>query len=288
VFQFDLAADHLSTADFGEWFAPHPAKRPWYRLLNSSSNVSDTPGPSPLLAIQAHGNLHLGQFGLKDVSVTQVVTHVDMDRGKITLTGLRAQLMQGTHEGSWTIDLSSRDLSKPDVANQPSPIDDVASTIRFHGAGALHDIALAQVGTFMNDAWIAGTADGNFEVGGSGDSFRGLLARSDGKLQFVMRNGSLPRIVIPGSPVPLPVHLFTGDLHLKKGIWELSAGKLESRDGFYQVNGTDSPGSGLAFVLTRGDEQSWKLTGTLAKPRVEPAGGPEAKRTEAAAKTIKP
>jgi hypothetical protein len=103
-----------------------------------------------------------------------------------------------------------------------------------------------------------------------------------------MRNGSLPRIVIPGSPVPLPVHLFTGDLHLKKGIWELSAGKLESRDGLYQVNGTDSPGSGLAFVLTRGDEQSWKLTGTLAKPRVEPAGGPEAKRTEAAAKTIKP
>ena len=313
VFQFDLTADQLSTADFAEWFTPHPAKRPWYRILNSSSNFNDALGPSPLLAIQAHGNLHVGQFELNNVLVTQVATQLELGRGKITLTSLRAQLMQGTHEGNWTIDLSNRDLSnrdltnhdlsnhdltnhdptnrdlsKPNVATQPAPIGDVAATVRFHGAGTLHDIALAQVGTLMNDAWIAGTADGNFEVDGSGDSFRGLLARSDGKLQFVMRNGSLPHIEIPGSPAPLPVHRFTGDLRLKKGIWELSAGKLQSRDGFYQVKGTDSPGSGLAFVLTRGDEQSWKLTGTLAKPRVEPADGSEAKRTEAAAKTVKP
>ena len=288
VFQFDLTADQLSAADFAEWFTPHPAKRPWYRILNSSSNVNDAPGPSPLLAIQAHGNLHVGQFELNNVPITQVATQVQLDRGKITLTGLRAQLMQGTHEGNWTIDLSSDDLTKPDVATQPASAEDVPATVRFHGAGTLHDIALAQVGTLMNDAWIAGTADGDFEVDGSGDSFRGLLARSDGKLQFVMRNGSLPHIAIPGSPAPLPVHRFTGDLRLKKGIWELSAGKLESRDGFYQVEGTDSPGSGLAFVLTRGDEQSWKLTGTLAKPHVEPADGPEAKRTEAAAQTVQP
>ena len=73
---------------------------------------------------------------------------------------------------------------------------------------------------------------------GSGDSFRELLARSDGKLQFVMRNGSLPHVEIPGAPVPLPVHRFAGELHLKKGAWELAAGRLESRDGIYQVSGT--------------------------------------------------
>jgi len=152
--------------------------------------------------------------------------------------------------------------------------------VRFHGVGTLHDIALAQLGALMTDTWIAGTADGHFELDGSGDNFRGLLARSDGELQFVMRNGTLPHIEIPGSPAPLPVHRFAGELRLKHGAWELSAGKLESRDGFYQVSGNVSPTGALAFELTRGDEQSWKLTGTLAKPRVEPTVGTEAKRTE--------
>ena len=47
--------------------------------------------------------------------------------------------------------------------------------VRYHGAGTLHDISLAQVGALMNDDWIAGTADGKFELEGSGDSFRELL-----------------------------------------------------------------------------------------------------------------
>ena len=277
IFQFDLTADQLSTSDLDEWFTPHPTKRPWYRILSSEDGLSS----SPLLALQAHGNLHVGQFELKKVLVTQVATQVELDRGKITLTALHAQLLQGTHQGNWTIDLPSHNLPSPNAATQvPSIRDDSLAAVRIHGAGTLHDIALAQLGILMTDAWIAGTADGHFELDGSADSFRGLLARSDGKLQFVMRNGSLPHIEIPGSPAALPVHRFSGELRLKKGVWELSAGKLESRDGFYHLSGSVSASGGLAFALTRGDEQSWKLTGTLAQPRVEPIDGTEAKRTE--------
>ena len=285
VFQFDLTADQLSTGDLAEWFTPHPAKRPWYRILNPNSNSDDARSLSPLLAIQAHGNLQVGRFGLKKVVATQVATQVDVDRGKITLTALRGQLLQGTHQGTWTIDVSAQDGSARDASSQ---------SVRYRGAGTLHDISLAQVSaltstsTSTNDAWITGTADGNFDLEGSADSFRELLTRSDGKLQFVMRNGSLPHIRIPGSPVPLPVHRFSGDLRLKEGAWELSAGRLESRDGFYRVRGTASPASGFDFVLTRGDERSWNLTGTLAKPRVAPAYPSEAKRAEADAKTVKP
>ena len=104
-------------------------------------------------------------------------------------------------------------------------------------------------------------------------------AHSDGKLHFAMRNGSLPHIVIAGSQAPFPVHRFAGALDLKKGIWELSGGRLESRDGFYQVIGTASA-TALDFVLTRGDEQSYALTGTLAKPRVTLLAPTEAKRAE--------
>ncbi len=289
VFQFDLTADQLSTGDLAEWFTPHPAKRPWYRILNPNSNSDDARSLSPLLAIQAHGNLQVGRFGLKKVVATQVATQVDVDRGKITLTALRGQLLQGTLQGTWTIDVSAQDVSARDASSQ---------SVRYRGAGTLHDISLAQVSaltstststlTSTNDAWITGTADGKFDLEGSADGFRDLLARSDGKLQFVMRNGSLPRIKIPGSPAPLPVYRFSGDLRLKEGAWELSAGRLESRDGFYRVQGTASPANGFDFVLTRGDERSWNLTGTLAKPRVAPAYPSEAKRAEADAKTVKP
>jgi len=142
--------------------------------------------------------------------------------------------------------------------------------------------------TSTNDAWITGTADGKFDLEGSADGFRDLLARSAGKLQFVMRNGSLPRIKIPESPAPLAVHRFSGDLRLKESAWELSAGRLESRDGFYRVQGTASPANGFDFVLTRGDRQALSLTGTLAKPHVAPVDSTEAKRAEPDAKSVKP
>ncbi len=272
IFQFDLAADQFSAGDLAEWFTPHPAKRPWYRILNSNSNSGDLTGSSPLLAIQAHGTLHVGRFGLKKLFATHVATEVDVDRGKITLTALRGQLLQGTHQGNWIVDGSAHDASSP--------------PLRYHGTGTLQNISLAQLSTLMNDAWITGTADGKFDLEGSGDGFRDLLASSNGKLQFAMRNGSLPHIEIPGSPTSLPVHRFAGELHLKQGVWELAGGRLESHDGVYQVRGTASLASGFDFVLTRGDEQAWSLTGTLAKPRV--VSRTESHRTAASAKTVKP
>jgi AsmA-like protein len=282
VFQFDLSADQLTTGDLAEWFTPHPTKRAWYRILSSNSN--QPVGPSPLFAIQAHGDLHVGRLGLKKVFATQVATQVNVGRGKITLTALRAQLLQGTHQGNWVIDVSPHDTSSHD----PSTREEATQPARYHGTGTLRDISLEQVAMLMNDAWITGTADGNFDVEGSGDNFRELLARSDGKLQFVMRNGNLPHIEIPGAPAPLPIHRFSGELRLKKNTWELPVGRLESRDGIYQVSGTASPSSGFDFVLTRGDEQSWTLTGTLAKPHVALMGQTEAKRTDADLKTVKP
>lgn len=263
LFQFDLTADALSTGDLVEWFTPHPGKRPWYRILNSNEVM----GPSPLFAMQGHGTLHVGRFAWKKLVATEIATQVDVDRGKITMTALNAQLLQGSHQGNWLIDVSS-------------------PPARYHATGTLHDISLAQVSTLMHDDWIAGTADGKFELEGSGDSFHDLLARSDGKLQFVMRNGSLPHIEIPGSSAPLPVHRFAGELHLKKGSWELSAGRLESHDGIYHVRGIASPSKGFDFVLTRGDEKSWSLTGTLAKPHI--VSRTENSRAEADTKSLKP
>jgi hypothetical protein len=117
---------------------------------------------------------------------------------------------------------------------------------------------------------------------------RELPQRSDGTLHFVMRDGSLPHIEIPGAPAPLPVHRFSADLHLKKGVWRLSEGRMESRDGLYQVSGTASPGGICDFVLTRGDDQSWAFTGTLANPEITPLARTQAEQTETKATDAKP
>ncbi|MBZ5655494.1 MAG: AsmA family protein [Acidobacteriia bacterium] len=253
VFQFDLAADELSTADLVEWFAPRAANRPWYRILNPA----DQSGISPLLAVQARGVLRLGHLQLKKVLASQVATQVELDRGKIRLTNLRAQLLQGTHQGNWTIDVST----------QPP---------KYQAAGMLQNISLAQVSGLMNDARVNGTADAKFDGTAYGSSFADFLEHARGKFQFTMRNGSLMHLDAAGSATLFPVHRFTGDLQLEKGIWELTTGKLESRDGIYQVSGTAASDSSLKFLLTRSDEQSWRLTGTLAKPRLERVNRAEA------------
>jgi hypothetical protein len=246
VLQFDLSADQLSSGDLVEWFAPRAAKRPWYRLLATA----DQSGVSAPLTVEAKGVLRIGRLQLKKLLASQIATQMELDRGKIKLTNLHAQLLQGTHQGNWRIDASTLPL-------------------KYQAAGTLQNISLAQVGALMNDAWVSGTADAQFDGTASGGSFADLLSHASGNFQFIMRNGSLMHLDAPGSASPFPVHRFAGELHLESGNWKLSAGKLESRDGIYQVSGTAPSGDGLTFLLTRSDGQSWNLTGTLAKPHLE-------------------
>ena len=265
MFQFDLTADQLSSKDLAAWFTPQAAVRPWYRILSSSDQV----GPSPFRALEAQGRLQVAQFTLKKLVASQLSTQIGIHRGRIVLAGLHGQVMQGAHQGNWTIDTTV----------QP-PL--------WHGTGALQNISLATLTPLMNDPWISGSADGSFDLETSGEGFADMLSHADGRLQFVMRNGRFNHVQMSSAESALPVHRFAGDLRVKKGVWELSGGRLESRDGMYRVTGTASPAEGLNFNFTRDDEQSWNLTGTLAKPHVARANQ-EISRTDAAAKSaIKP
>ncbi len=221
---------------------------------------------------------------------TEVATEVEVDRGKITLSGLHAQLLQGTHQGNWVLDVSPHDAAADDTETADATASSSSSSprLRFHGSGTLQSISLEQMGWLMNDAWITGTADGNFEVNGTASNFRELPRRSDGTLHFTMRDGSLPHVEIPGAPGPLPIYRFSGDIQLKKGMWELSDGRMESHDGFYQVSGKAAPGGIVDFVLTRGDDQSWALGGTLANTEITPLARTQAEETETKTTDAKP
>jgi AsmA-like protein len=213
--------------------------------------------------------LSVAQFGIKKALATQVTTEMTVDHGKITLSHLRGQFLQGTHQGNWIIDASK----------QP---------IEYHGSGTLANISLERLGALMNDAWITGNGDGTFEVASSGGNLREIFTNAEGKLQFTMRNGTFAHVEIPGAPDPLPVYRFSGNLRVKEGKWQLSAGRLESRDGLYQVSGTSSPGAGINFLFTRGDEQSWNITGTISNPHAEPANQEISRRETKTNTGIKP
>jgi hypothetical protein len=194
--------------------------------------------------------LRIGRFEIKKVSATQVTTQLDLDRGKIVLSNLRGQVLQGIHQGNWTIDVS-------------------AQPFRYTATGTLQNISLAQVSALMNDTWVTGRGDAKFEGTTSGTALADLLANASATLHFAMRDGNLPHIASSASAGPLSVHKLAGDLRLDKGTWELSAARLESRDGIYQISGRGSAKSGLNFTLLRNDDRSWTLFGTLAKPRLE-------------------
>jgi hypothetical protein len=253
-FEFDLSADQLSADGLVDWFTPRPARRPWYRILSSSLPQ----GKSPLLGVRARGRLRVNRLSLKKVDASQIVAQVKIGGGKVALTGLRGQIFQGTHQGDWVIDAS--DLPP-----------------HFQGHGELQNVSLAQVSAAMNDAWATGAADGRFTVAASGDNFPDLLGHAEGELQFSVRNITFATFEIPDTPKVFPVHLLTGNLKAKNGMWKLSASKLESHDGTYQLSGTAVPGKGLNILLTRGDERAWTVTGTLLKPTVVRAPHAEAR-----------
>ncbi len=261
ISRFDLAADQLATSDLVEWFTPHPAKRPWYRPLSAGAQE----GPSPLLSVQAKGSVHVSRLALKKVVATQVMAQVDLDRGRITLTGLQGQVFDGMHRGDWTIDATS----------QP---------FRYQSKGSLQGVSLAQISALMNDAWVTGAADGKYDLASTGNSIADLVAHAEGDVQFSMENGTLKNVELSSGVKPFPVHRFSGELKVKKGSWELRAGRLESRNGIYQVSGNAASSGNLDFVFVRGDEQKWNVTGTLAKPRAVPANRTEP-RTEKQARS---
>ena len=253
--RFDLAADRISASELHEWFTAQAAKRPWYRL-----NLGEQNGPSPLLAARASGTLRVAKFEVKKVIANQLFAQVDLDRGKVNMKNLRGQVLQGIHQGNWTIDASAQPL-------------------RYSATGTFQNVSLTQISMLMNDGWITGTGDATFEGTTSGMAWADLVANANAILHFTLRDGNFPHIESMSSTGSLSVHKLAGDLRLEKGIWELSTTRLESRDGMYQVSGKASAKDGLNFTLLRNDDRSWSLLGTLAKPRLERTSRTQAQAT---------
>jgi uncharacterized protein involved in outer membrane biogenesis len=197
---------------------------------------------------------------IRNVIATRVSADVELTKGQLQLTDVSADVLGGKHRGEWRADFTV----KPPV---------------YSGKGTLDSIALTQVATAMRDGWVSGTAGGNYELKMAGYSLPELLDSAKGTLNFTMRDGAFPHVLLASSP--LKVRRFTGALVTEDGDLVLQKGTLDSQSGTFLVTGKTSLGHKLDLKLAQDHSSGYAISGTLADPQVAAAHHPQ---TEAALK----
>ena len=245
---FDLQADTVAFEELHAWLTPQSRKRPWYRFLSPSTPA----GPPILLSVNATGKLQTGRLLVHGVKAANVSTRLEVRDGKLNLSDVRAELLGGTHDGSWQADLS---------ATPPT----------YSGSGSFEKIVLDQVSEAMHDGWVTGTGQASYEFATHGSDIDALLANAALRLDFDARSGQLPHIRLADGGSPVHINRFTGRLTLQDGSFHIERAKLETPSGNYIVSGTASTAQKLDVLFTRSGTRGFSITGTLSSPRVAPA-----------------
>lgn len=258
---FNLKADRIALDELHEWASPRPKDQPWYRVLETSAR----PAPSVLMSVRASGRLAADRFQMYAMTATRVSAKVNLDRGKLQVSELKADLLGGSHVGAWQADFSV----KPAVCR---------------GSGSLSELQLARLADTTTEPMISGAASGTYQISGScgasGTSFWTSFWKSaEGTLQFNLQDGVLPRISLETAE-PLQFADLSGQARLHDGRFEVKDAKLDSTSGKFLLSGSASLQHELELNLVRTTTSAsgYAITGTLAEPRIAPLPGAEQAR----------
>jgi hypothetical protein len=257
---FNLNADEVAASSLHEWLGSGPSERNWYQALTSSESRV----PSFLETLQASGKVSAGRLRIKDVDAERVSAALSLDRGKLKLSDLRADLLGGKHRGNWQADFTFA-----------SPV--------YSGAGTLTGISLEEMADAMHDPWISGTGSGTYQIASSGRTSAEFWQAAEGDLDFDLRDGVLPHITLAGDAGALQIARWQGHAQLHDGKIEIEKAALNSSAAAYEVRGTASLGQVVDFKLIAGAEGKsagggslvYGITGTVAEPRVALIPSPE-------------
>jgi hypothetical protein len=257
---FNLNTDDLGLISLYEWLGPQPSERRWYQLLTSAQ-----PGAASFLGnLRASGKVNARRLRIHNVVAERVSASVELERGKVKVSGLRADLLGGKHRGDWQADFT-------------------ASLPVYGGSGTLTAVSLEQMADAMHDPWISGTGGATYQFKGSGTTFDAFWQSLDAGLRFDLRDGVLPHISLASDAGPLQFTHWQGLARLHDGKIEIEKAALLSPGVDYEINGTASDGQALDFRLTAASELKatgagsliYSITGTVAEPRVVLAPAPE-------------
>jgi hypothetical protein len=249
---FSLNAGQLVLAQWSDWVDPTPKGRPWYRALGASS-----PSTSLLAALRAEGRLTADRLQVEKIAATHVSAHVSLDTGKVEIADLNGDLLGGKHSGHWQADFSA----------QPPTCG---------GSGNVTKLSLASLAETMKDNWIAGTANGSYEVKGTCQA--GFWDSAEGSLKVQAKDGTLLHLVVGEGAGPFKWTKLDGQLRLRAGGFEIEEAKVDSPEGRYTLKGTASFERKLDLKLSRAasaGETVYTISGTLADPQTTPVRGAE-------------
>jgi uncharacterized protein involved in outer membrane biogenesis len=251
---FKLHANQIVLGGLREWVSPSPKERPWYQVLQRSAQA----GSPFLMNVRASGELIADRLQVQRLEATRVSAKVSLDSGKLQISELNADLLGGRHRGEWQADFTV----KPALCT---------------GGGTLREASLADVSDAMNDRWVAGIANATYEV--KGPCPADFWTSAEGSLQFDVKDGILPHLLLGEDAEPFKVTRFAGEARLRAAQIEMNDASLNSPDGKFQLSGTATLKGELDLKLARTPNAAvaagYTVTGTLAEPRVAPLISPE-------------
>ena len=251
---FVLNTNEVALGNVNEWVNPSAKKRPWYRVLSPSAEAR----PAWLTSLRASGRVSAELLKVHGVEATHVSSNVSLENGKLQFSSLNADVLDGKHRGEWKVDLGK----KPAVCV---------------GSGSLVGVSLAEIATVMNDGWVAGTANGSYEL--KGNCPADFWKAAEGKLHVEVKDGLFPHLLIGDGTEPLQARQITGQARLHEGEIEIMDTQLDSPEGSYQLTGTASLKHEVDLKLTRiqngPTNVGYSISGTLEAPRVAPLSGTE-------------
>jgi hypothetical protein len=249
--RFNLNSEDIGLSELSKWLGSQPDQRRWYQMLTSEEPKTSTFVEN----LRASGKLSVGRLRIRSLVAERVSASLDLERGKLKISELRADVLGGKQRGDWQVDFA-------------------AASPAYIGSGTLTGISLGQMAGSMHDPWISGTAAGSYQLTASGADSAAFWESAEGRLQFDMRDGVLSHISLASDDGPLHVARWQGRARLRGGEIEIENGKLVSLGGTYEISGTASLGRVLDLKLARGTESRpagslvYTITGTVAEPRV--------------------
>ncbi|MFZ0201034.1 MAG: AsmA family protein [Candidatus Sulfotelmatobacter sp.] len=254
---FNLNSDQVAMSSLHEWLGPQVKEHRWYQVLSSSESVT----PTFLRNLRASGNVNVGRLRIQNVVAEKVSVGLELERGKVKASDVRADLLGGKHRGDWQADFTAA-----------SPV--------YSGSGTLTGISLEQVASAMQDAWISGTAGGTYQFKGSGTDSAEFWRSAEGGVRFDVQDGALAHISLANGEGPLRVARWQGRARLQDGKIEIEKAALVSPSGTYEVSGTASFGQALDFTIAQAKNSVagslvYSITGTVAEPRIVVTPAPE-------------
>jgi len=250
IVHFDAHTDDVSLSRLNRLANPSFRAQPWYRLLAPWQRREDA-----LLRLRASGHFTAARLELGSAVANNVSGNADLDAGKLRVSDLRADFLEGHHTGTWTADFR---VSPP----------------RFAGSGNLTRVSMAQLATLMHDNWASGTIDAKYSLAIAGLTPAALRDSANGSADFAWSGGSLRHVTLDSRGAPMSFSDFTGIVSLQNGTLHLADCKLQSAGSSYAVKGTASFDRNLDLRFEHLGGRTYAVSGPLDKPRVETVPSP--------------